>query len=141
MKPHIKSIIVGSLVLGTVSAIAQMPPSDQEREAIIYFAPQGLSARSAPEQDLAAIRRYYQQRFPKIQFDDYVYGALNFSADARAQYDGIMDSPPFSATSMKAKSSGKSGSPTVSRSKAVFRTVAGMCSATTPISIASAKRS
>lgn len=94
MKPYIKPIIGYLFGFAVTGAVAQAGP-ESDRESIIYFSPPGLTARSTPEQDLSAVRRYYQQRFPKIDLQDYVYGALNFSADARSQYESLMDAPPF----------------------------------------------
>ena len=48
-----------------------------------------------PAEDLAQFLELYRGKFPQLQFDNYVYGALNFSADSRKQYDQIMDLPPF----------------------------------------------
>lgn len=95
MKAQFLIYFIVTTTLFAINSSAQTPTTDAEREAIIYFSPPGLTARSSPEQDLAAVRNYYQKRFPNIRFDDYIYGALNFSADARGQYDRLMDAPPF----------------------------------------------
>lgn len=68
---------------------------EQWRNSVIFFSPPGLAVSSSPQQDLQGVRDYYKKRFPDVKFDDYIYGALVFSADAKAQYDSIMDAPPF----------------------------------------------
>ena len=68
---------------------------EQQRNSIIYFSPPGLSVNSTPTQDLQAVRDFYVKRFPQLKFDDYIFGALNFSPDARAQYNDLMENPPF----------------------------------------------
>lgn len=35
------------------------------------------------------------EKYPDIKFEDYVHGALAFSADAKAQYENMMAFPPF----------------------------------------------
>lgn len=56
-----------------------------------------LGVNAAPEQDRKAVLDLYKSKFPNIKFDDYVYGALNFSADALDQYKSIMEFPPYDA--------------------------------------------
>ncbi len=51
--------------------------------------------RASPEQDRAAMIAFFQQRFPDVPLDDYINGALALSRDARAQFDSIMEFPPF----------------------------------------------
>ena len=52
-------------------------------------------AHATPEQDRQELIKYYTQKYPNVKIDDYVYGALAFDPDARAQYDSIMAFPPF----------------------------------------------
>jgi len=52
---------------------------------------------AAPEDDRAAFVRAYQERFPGIALERYVNGALMVSSDALAQFDSIMEFPPFQA--------------------------------------------
>ncbi len=54
-----------------------------------------VAANADPEADRMKIVNYLQHRNPDIKLDDYVYGALAFDADAKSQYDSIMDFPPF----------------------------------------------
>jgi L-cysteine S-thiosulfotransferase len=50
---------------------------------------------ASPEQDRQDFVNYYTQKYPNVKLDDYVYGALAFDADSKAQYDAIMEFPPF----------------------------------------------
>jgi sulfur-oxidizing protein SoxA len=54
-----------------------------------------VSANANPEADRLKIVSFLQHRNPDVKFDDYVYGALAYDADAKSQYDSIMDFPPF----------------------------------------------
>jgi len=54
-----------------------------------------VNALATPEQDRQAFIKNYTQKYPNIKVDDYVYGALAFDADSRAQYDSIMEFPPY----------------------------------------------
>lgn len=54
-----------------------------------------FSAFATPEQDRQALIRYYTQKYPNVKVDDYVYGALAFDADSKAQYNSIMEFPPY----------------------------------------------
>jgi L-cysteine S-thiosulfotransferase len=48
-----------------------------------------------PESDRLAILALFKQKFPDIPLDAYVDGALMLSADAKSQFDSIMEFPPF----------------------------------------------
>lgn len=52
-------------------------------------------AMAAPEQDRQEFVNYYTKKYPNVKLDDYVHGALAFDADSKAQYDAIMEFPPF----------------------------------------------
>ncbi|MHB8915341.1 MAG: sulfur oxidation c-type cytochrome SoxA [Thiobacillus sp.] len=54
-----------------------------------------FSALATPEQDRQALIKYYTQKYPNVKVDDYVYGALAFDADSKAQYNSIMEFPPY----------------------------------------------
>ncbi|TCV82517.1 sulfur oxidation c-type cytochrome SoxA [Sulfurirhabdus autotrophica] len=54
-----------------------------------------LAAHATPEQDRQQLLDHFKKAFPKVVYDDYVYGALAFDADSKAQYDSIMEFPPF----------------------------------------------
>ncbi|MEO8003438.1 MAG: sulfur oxidation c-type cytochrome SoxA [Betaproteobacteria bacterium] len=50
---------------------------------------------ASPEQDREAFISAYRARIPDIPIESYVNGALMFSADALAQFNSIMEFPPF----------------------------------------------
>lgn len=52
-------------------------------------------ALASPEDDRRALIELFEKRFPEVKYNDYIYGALAFSPDAKAQYDSIMEFPPF----------------------------------------------
>lgn len=52
-------------------------------------------AFATPEQDRAAFIALYREKFPALPFKAYVDGALMLSSDAKAQFDSIMEFPPF----------------------------------------------
>jgi len=54
-----------------------------------------FNALATPEQDRQALIKHYTQKYPNIKVDDYVYGALAFDADSKAQYNSIMEFPPY----------------------------------------------
>ncbi len=53
------------------------------------------SVQASPEQDRQDLVKYYTTKYPNVKLEDYVYGALAFDADSKAQYDAIMEFPPF----------------------------------------------
>ncbi len=55
------------------------------------------SVQASPEQDRQDFIKYYTTKYPNVKIEDYVYGALAFDADSKAQYDAIMEFPPFEA--------------------------------------------
>ncbi len=63
--------------------------------ALALLAPALEPAHADPEADRQQFLAVYAERFPGIPVRDYVYGALIASPDARAQYEQIMDFPPF----------------------------------------------
>jgi sulfur-oxidizing protein SoxA len=54
-----------------------------------------VSAHASPEKDRQDMVKYYTDKYPNVKIEDYVYGALAFDADSKAQYDAIMEFPPF----------------------------------------------
>ena len=54
-----------------------------------------VGAHASPETDRQEFIKYYTSKYPNVKVDDYVYGALAFDADSKAQYDAIMEFPPF----------------------------------------------
>ncbi len=59
------------------------------------FAVGAVSAHATPEQDRQNLIQYFKKAYPKVKFDDYVYGALAFDKDSMDQYESIMEFPPF----------------------------------------------
>ncbi|HEY0663100.1 MAG TPA: sulfur oxidation c-type cytochrome SoxA [Thiobacillaceae bacterium] len=56
-----------------------------------------VSAYASPEKDRQELIHYFTTKYPNIKIEDYVYGALAFDEDSKAQYDAIMEFPPFEA--------------------------------------------
>lgn len=54
-----------------------------------------ITTHASPEADRQELIKYYTEKYPDVKLDDYVYGALAFDADSKAQYDAIMEFPPF----------------------------------------------
>lgn len=54
-----------------------------------------VSAHASPEKDRQELIKYYTDKYPDVKVEDYVYGALAFDADSKAQYDAIMEFPPY----------------------------------------------
>ncbi|NWG87955.1 MAG: sulfur oxidation c-type cytochrome SoxA [Hydrogenophilaceae bacterium] len=54
-----------------------------------------VTASAGPEEDRKAAINYYKNKFPDVKFEDYIYGALALDADSKAQYDSIMEFPPY----------------------------------------------
>lgn len=48
-----------------------------------------------PAADAKALQAYFQQRFPKLPLAKYVDGPYNFSPGARAQWEQILEFPPY----------------------------------------------
>ena len=56
-----------------------------------------LPLLASPEQDREQFLAFFQQRFPGVPLEQYVYGTMMLSDDALSQYESIMDFPPFQA--------------------------------------------
>lgn len=54
-----------------------------------------VSAHASPEKDRQEFIKHYTDKYPNVKVEDYVYGALAFDADSKAQYDAIMEFPPY----------------------------------------------
>ena len=74
IKNWMTAAIAGALTLGTAAVLA------------------------SPEQDRQDLVRYYADKYPNSKIDDYSHGALAFDEDSKAQYDAIMEFPPFEDT-------------------------------------------
>lgn len=61
------------------------------------------SAVAAPEDDRKEIVNFYQKKFPNVKYEDYVYGALALDKGSKAQYEAIMEFPPFDSVLDKGK--------------------------------------
>lgn len=53
------------------------------------------TVHATPEGDRQELAKLYTSKYPNIKPEDYVYGALAFDADSKAQYEAIMEFPPF----------------------------------------------
>ena len=62
-----------------------------------------VGAIAGPEEDRKDMIKYFKGKFPDVKFEDYVYGALALDADSKAQYDSIMEFPPYVETLDKGK--------------------------------------
>jgi len=56
-----------------------------------------------PAEDRNALIKQYQQTFPSIKFENYIYGALAMNTDAKSQYDSFMEFPSYSIDLDKGK--------------------------------------
>lgn len=61
------------------------------------------NAIASPEQDRQGFIDYYTKKYPNVKIDDYVYGALALDEGSKAQYDAIMEFPPFENELEKAR--------------------------------------
>jgi L-cysteine S-thiosulfotransferase len=61
------------------------------------------TALASPESDKQELIKYYTQKYPNVKVDDYIYGALAFDPDSKAQYDAIMEFPPFDSDIEKSR--------------------------------------
>lgn len=52
-------------------------------------------AIAGPKEDRDGIVTFFSERFPGVPLAEYVYGALITNPDGRAQFDQIMEFPPF----------------------------------------------
>lgn len=54
-----------------------------------------IAAQATPEEDRKMLLNLYSKELPTIKFEDYIFGALALNAEAREQYDSVMEFPPF----------------------------------------------
>lgn len=54
-----------------------------------------VSANAGPEEDRQKVVNFFTNKYPDIKHENYIYGALAFDPDSKAQYDSIMEFPPF----------------------------------------------
>lgn len=57
-----------------------------------------LNASATPEQDRQNLVKFYASKYPDIKAGEYIHGSLAFDPDSKAQYESIMDFPPFLST-------------------------------------------
>ena len=50
---------------------------------------------ASPEEDREAFLALFRERFPDVPLQEYIFGSMMLSEDARSQYESIMDFPPF----------------------------------------------
>lgn len=53
-------------------------------------------AQATPKEDLKAFRNYFTQRFPDVQFEDFVNGSYALNAGLRSQWKALKQFPPYS---------------------------------------------
>jgi L-cysteine S-thiosulfotransferase len=63
--------------------------------AVLGIALGAATAHATPEQDRQEMIKFFTTKYPNVKLEDYIYGALAFDADSKAQYDAIMEFPPF----------------------------------------------
>jgi L-cysteine S-thiosulfotransferase len=56
-----------------------------------------VAANAGPEEDRVKVTNYFKAKYPDIKVEDYIYGALAFDPDSKAQYNSIMEFPPYTA--------------------------------------------
>lgn len=61
------------------------------------------TVHATPESDRQELINYYTAKYPNVKIEDYVFGALAFDADSKAQYDAIMEFPPFDSEIQKSR--------------------------------------
>ena len=81
-----KKIIIALTALGFVSGLS-------------------LVAQASPEDDLKVWRAYFKKKFPSVPFDEYSNGlyALPGAEDRRAEWQAIMEFPPYELALEKGK--------------------------------------
>ncbi len=56
-----------------------------------------VAANAGPEEDRMHVINFLKGKYPDIKIENYIYGALAFDPDSKAQYDSIMEFPPYTA--------------------------------------------
>jgi L-cysteine S-thiosulfotransferase len=62
---------------------------------VLLLASLAQAAQTDAEAERQHMVQLFAQRFPGVPLEDYVYGAMITNPDARAQYEQIMEFPPF----------------------------------------------
>jgi sulfur-oxidizing protein SoxA len=63
-----------------------------------------LPAQATPEQDLKDFRSYFEKRFPKTPFNDFINGVYSIDAASREQWEEIEEFPPYELSISKGES-------------------------------------
>ena len=79
-----KKLLTASLVLGLLGAFA-------------------LPAQATPQEDLTKFRAYFEKRFPKTPFKDFINGVYSIDAASREQWEEIEEFPPYELNIEKGK--------------------------------------
>ncbi len=61
------------------------------------------AAHAGPEEDRLKLVGHFKSVYPDLKLEDYVSGSLLFDSDGMAQYNSIMEFPPFSSELDKAE--------------------------------------
>ena len=61
----------------------------------LFFLSATAAAIASPQEDLAALRTFYQQRFPTLSPDDYSMGSYALDPIAKQNWDSLQDFPPY----------------------------------------------
>lgn len=72
-----------------------LPTSFVLRLLLAFMASLPVLAQAGPTEDRNRFVKFFEERFPGVPIDDYVYGALITNPGGRRQYDEIMEFPPF----------------------------------------------
>ncbi len=54
-----------------------------------------FTTQASPEEDLKNFRAYYEKRFPKTPFEDYINGVYSIDPASREQWEAIEEFPPY----------------------------------------------
>ena len=79
-RPRMSLSLSSAFVLRVLTAVAASCP---------------VLALPAPAEDRMQLVEFFEQRFPGIPLEEYVYGALIANPGGREQYEQIMEFPPF----------------------------------------------
>jgi len=55
-----------------------------------------VAANAGPEEDRLKLGKFFSEKYADVKPADYIYGALAFDPDSKAQYESIMEFPPYS---------------------------------------------
>jgi L-cysteine S-thiosulfotransferase len=72
-------------------------PLFRQLTALLFGCFISLPLFATPEQDLAAFRQFYQERFPKLKFSDYANGVYAIDPIAKQSWTAIEEFPPYEA--------------------------------------------